>query len=44
MIFRDNGILREAQIANYEKTIKESSRKNLEENAIKVFTDFISKL
>tara|TARA_R110002012_G_scaffold204050_1_gene373604 strand:- start:9675 stop:10322 length:648 start_codon:yes stop_codon:yes gene_type:complete len=40
----DNGILREAQIANYEKTIKESSRKNLEENAIKVFTDFISKL
>lgn len=40
----DNGILREKQIAEYERVIKESNRKNLEENALRVFTDFISKL
>jgi hypothetical protein len=40
----DNGILRERQIAEYERVIKESNRKNLEENALRVFTDFISKL
>ena len=40
----DNGVIREKQIAEYERIVKESSRKNLEENAIKVFKDFISKL
>ena len=40
----DNGLLREKQIAEYERVIKESNKKNLEENALRVFTDFISKL
>tara|TARA_R100001015_G_C4571387_1_gene129400 strand:+ start:239 stop:886 length:648 start_codon:yes stop_codon:yes gene_type:complete len=40
----DNGLLREKQIAEYERVIKESTRKNLEENAIRAFQDFISKL
>ncbi|HAW78400.1 MAG TPA: primosomal protein [Balneola sp.] len=40
----DNGVIREKQIAHYEQVIKESNRQNLEENAIRVFKDFISKL
>lgn len=40
----DNGVIREKQIAVYEQVIKESNRKNLEDNAIRAFTDFISKL
>jgi len=40
----DNGVIREKQIAHYEKVIKESNRQNLEENALRVFKDFISKL
>ena len=40
----DNGVIREKQIAEYERVIKESTRKNLEENAIRAFKDFISKL
>jgi hypothetical protein len=40
----DNGLIKERQIANYKKTIKESSKRELEENAVKVFKDFLSKL
>ena len=40
----DNGVLREAQIAEYEKQISTTSRENLEEAKLKVFSDFISKL
>ena len=40
----DNGVLREAQIAQYEKQISTSSRENLEEAKMQVFSDFISKL
>lgn len=40
----DNGIIREATIADYEKEIKTSSRKELEEAKLRVFRDFISKL
>jgi len=36
--------LREAQIAQYEKQISTSSRENLEEAKMQVFSDFISKL
>jgi hypothetical protein len=40
----DNGILKEVEIAKHQEIIKESSKKNLEENMIQVFKDFISKL
>ena len=40
----DNGIIREAQIANYQTEIKKTSRKNLEEAKLRVFEDFLSKL
>jgi hypothetical protein len=40
----DNGLLREQQIAQYEKEIKQASRKNLEEASLKAFKDFLSKL
>ena len=40
----ENGVIREAQIADYEKQIKKSSQKNLEEEKLKVFNDFINKL
>ena len=40
----DNGVLREAQIAQYEKQISTTSKQNLEEAKLKVFSDFISKL
>jgi hypothetical protein len=40
----DNGVLREAQIAEYEKQISTTSRQNLEEAKLRVFSDFISKL
>jgi len=40
----DNGLLREQQIANYEKQIKRASRKNLQETALNAFKDFLSKL
>jgi len=40
----ENGIIKERQIERYKKVIKESNRRNLEENAIRVFKDFLSKL
>ena len=40
----DNGILREAQISEYKNSINKTSRDNLEEAKLKVFSDFISKL
>ncbi len=40
----DNGIIKEVQISKYKKIIKESSRRDLEENTIKIFKDFLSKL
>ena len=40
----DNGVLREAQIAQYENQISTTSKENLEEAKMKVFSDFISKL
>lgn len=40
----DNGIIKEVQISEYKKTIQKSSKKNLEENMIKTFQHFLSKL
>ena len=40
----DNGVLREAQISEYKNSISKTSRDNLEEAKLKVFSDFISKL
>jgi len=40
----DNGIIKEVQINEYKKTIQKSSKKNLEENMIKTFQHFLSKL
>jgi len=40
----ENGIIKERQIEKYKKVIKESNRRDLEENALRVFKDFLSKL
>jgi hypothetical protein len=40
----DNGIIKEGQISKYKETIKESPKKNLEENMLRTFNDFLSKL
>lgn len=40
----DNGLLIEKQIASYEKQLKRTSKRKLEENAIKLFSDFLRKL
>lgn len=40
----DNGIIKEVQIAEYKKTIQKTSKKDLEENMIKTFANFLSKL
>jgi Prohead core protein serine protease len=40
----DNGIIKELQIEKYKKIVKNSSRRDLEENTLKVFKDFMSKL
>ena len=40
----ENGILKEKQVAEYKETIVKSSKKDLEENMLKVFKSFISKL
>ena len=40
----ENGIIREATVADYEKKIKTASRQELEEAKLAVFADFISKL
>jgi hypothetical protein len=40
----DNGVIREATVADYEKHIKTASRAELEETKLRVFKDFLSKL
>jgi hypothetical protein len=40
----ENGIIKEVQIAQYRDTIKKSSKRNLEENMLRTFNDFLSKL
>jgi hypothetical protein len=40
----EGGVIKERQIEKYKKLIKESARRNLEENAVRVFQDFLSKL
>jgi hypothetical protein len=40
----DNGIIKEVQISKYRETIKKSSKKDLEENMLRTFNDFMSKL
>lgn len=40
----DNGIIKEVQISKYKETIKKSSKKDLEENMLRTFNDFMSKL
>ena len=40
----DGGVFRERQIENYKKVIEETSRKELEERKLEVFTDFIKNL
>jgi hypothetical protein len=40
----DNGVIREMDVQKQRTFIENSSKKDLEENMIKVFKDFISKL
>lgn len=40
----ENGIIKERQIERYKRVIKESNKRDLEENALRVFKDFLSKL
>ena len=40
----DNGLLKEVTIAEYKKKIQNTTHKNLEEQKLKVFEDFLSKL
>lgn len=40
----DNGILIEKQISEYERMLKSTPRRKLEENAINLFSDFLRKL
>lgn len=40
----DNGLLKEHQIARYEKQIKRTSSRNLEEKTLKLFKEFLSNL
>ena len=40
----DNGVVKEVHISEYQKEIERTSRKNLEEKAINLFANFISKL
>ena len=40
----DNGVIKEKQIEQYRKVIEKSTTRNLEENAIKAFAHFLSKL
>jgi hypothetical protein len=40
----DNGVIREADVQRQKEVIQKSSKKDLEENMIKVFENFISKL
>ena len=43
-IAKDNGILKEKHIAEYEKEIESASKADLEEKKLEIWTDFISKL
>lgn len=40
----DNGVIREATVADFERQIKSASRTELEETMLKVFEQFLSKL
>lgn len=40
----NNGLLVEKDIANYQKQLKKTPKRHLEENAIKLFSDFLRKL
>jgi len=40
----DNGILKEAKVAKYQRYISESTRRNIEERSLKVFEDFLFNL
>ena len=40
----DNGILKEQQIAAYSRQLKKTSKRKLEENAIRLFSDFLNRL
>ena len=40
----DNGIIREADVADMQKDIKTASKSELEDVKLKVFEDFLSKL
>jgi len=40
----NNGMLKEREIETYRKTITKAERKNLEEQKLNVFRDFLSKL
>lgn len=40
----DNGILKEQQIAAYSRALKKTSKRKLEENAIRLFSDFLNRL
>jgi len=40
----DNGILKEAKVAKYQKYLSESNRRNLEERTLQVFQNFLTGL
>ncbi len=40
----DNGIIKPVQIENYKKIIEKTSSRNLEEQAVRLFADFIAKI
>ena len=40
----DNGVLQERHIAQYQRQIKATSGRHLEEKAVNLFKDFLSKL
>lgn len=40
----DNGIIREAQISEYQDSLTKAKRQQLEETKLRVFKDFVSKL
>lgn len=40
----DNGLLVEKEIARYEHALKKTSKRNLEENAIRLFSDFLRRI
>jgi len=40
----ENGIIREARIAEYQDSLKKAKRQQLEETKLRVFKDFVSKL